>query len=576
MREHQIVVNLKAQQFEQLQKLARERGYKSVTAYVKQKVLELALGLEPEQSTEPAMTPSGGAVADLKRIHGELRSFLEELSVPTQLSGMAAPAPQRNALEIAPPDEDFAWSPTIATPGTGRVSFDLGQKATFESSPAVIPQASSLSQSSSMSQDSGDPLPLPQVLPSSNLGGFGFGLGYSSFSGSNSARFQTPFSSGDRLSGYRDIMDDMEELADRAFAISPRLGALDENVDDQPEENSRGGGRRRSIEVEEKPAQTSEESWDFSSIDKEEEQSALAEIAVSAEPASFVAPIVPANLPGVEELAELEHQEKLEQERELQAQRERDQQVELAKQQSLLAAAERAEQMALREAADAVVESSMAEPMTDSPVAEPVIEPVVRRRSAAAPMLPPPDEIEDGPRAPTYVPPPAPLPPRVSQTNIPAMASPTEIASSLASSGQVEEFGADEPVDLEDDLLSDLLDSNLAAAHVAHSHRDQSEPNPFAVSLSFELEAAAMEEQTPIGQVAMQEEALLEEAEADEDVSANISTVSSSTGSSAEFSTDGVTTTDKVPNSKTTSDSEDQSVNAPTFSGTPPPKRRRT
>ncbi len=556
MREHQIVVNLKAQQFEQLQKLARERGYKSVTAYVKQKVLELALGLEPEQSTEPAMTPSGGAVVDLKRIHGELKSFLDELSVPTKLSGVASPAaPQRTALEIAPPDEDFAWSPTIATPGnvsTGRVSFDLGQSAAYES-PAVIPQASSLSQSSSASQDSGEAL--PQVLPSSNLGGFGFGLGMSSY-GSNSARFQTPFSSGDRLSGYRDIMDDMEELADRAFAISPRLGALDENVDDQPEENSRGGGRKRSIEVEEEPAQTSQESWDFSSIDKEEEEAALAATGVptgvsaevSAEPASFVAPIVPANLPGVEELAELEHQEKLEQERELQAQRERDQQVELAKQQSLLAAAERAEQMALKEAAD---------------------EPAVRRRSATAPMLPPPDEIDDGPRAPTYVPPPAPLPPRVSQTNIPAMASPPEMAaSSVSSADKLEEFGAGNPVDVEDDLLSDLLDSDLAAAHVAHSHRGESEPNPFAVSLSFELEAAAMEEQTPIGQVAMEEEALLEEAEADQDVSSSISTTDSSV--------DGVTTTDKVPNSKTTSDSEDQSVNAPTFSGTPPPKRRRT
>jgi hypothetical protein len=46
------------------------------------------------------------------------------------------------------------------------------------------------------------------------LGGFGYGLGkYSSFSGSgigagSSARFSTPFNAADRLSGYRDIMDD--------------------------------------------------------------------------------------------------------------------------------------------------------------------------------------------------------------------------------------------------------------------------------------------------------------------------------------------------------------------------------
>jgi len=203
MREHQIVVNLKAQQFEQLQKLARERGYKSVTAYVKQKVLELALGLDPEQAgTEPPL-PSAGSLTDLKRIHGELKSFLDELSVPTQLTGMpgmsakpqmAPAAPQRSALDIAPPDEDFDWSPAVATPGTGRVSFDVAQKNTFDGGAPALPQTSTSAQSSSGSnsaqaQDTG--ATLPQVLPSSNLGGFGFGLGMSSY-GINSARFQTP------------------------------------------------------------------------------------------------------------------------------------------------------------------------------------------------------------------------------------------------------------------------------------------------------------------------------------------------------------------------------------------------
>ncbi len=569
MREHQIVVNLKAQQFEQLQKLARERGYKSVTAYVKQKVLELALGLDPEQAgTEPPL-PSAGSLTDLKRIHGELKSFLDELSVPTQLTGMpgmsakpqmAPAAPQRSALDIAPPDEDFDWSPAVATPGTGRVSFDVAQKNTFDGGAPALPQTSTSAQSSSGSnsaqaQDTG--ATLPQVLPSSNLGGFGFGLGMSSY-GSNSARFQTPFSSGDRLSGYRDIMDDMEELADRAFAISPRLGALDENVDDQPEDTSRGGGRRRSAEFEEEPVQAQEaaqeESWDFSSIDKEEQASVLPATAPSVEPASFVAPIVPADLPGVEELAEQEHQEKFLQEQLLQAQRERDQEAELAKQQKLLAAADLAEKAA--EAAP-VLEQPVSQSAPEPEAALPV-EPAPRRRSATAPMLPPPDEIDEkGLRTPTYVPPPAPLPPRVSQTNIPAMANPADIASS-AQAG-LGEFAAGEPVDVEDDLLSDLLDSNLAAAHVAHSQRDESAPNPFAVSLSFELEAAAMEEQTPIGQVAMEEEALLEE-----------------TPEQAVPTTSVENTTDKAANSKTTSESEDQSANAPTFSGTPPPKRRRT
>src|SRR5208283_3536809 len=54
VREHQIAISLKPQQFELLQRLARERGFKSVTAYVKQKIVELALGLDSDLSAAEA------------------------------------------------------------------------------------------------------------------------------------------------------------------------------------------------------------------------------------------------------------------------------------------------------------------------------------------------------------------------------------------------------------------------------------------------------------------------------------------------------------------------------------------
>ena len=98
MREHQIVVNLKAQQFEQLQKLARERGFKSVSAYVKQKVLELAMGIDSEggsygQPTDEQVSLAAAPVlGDLDRIHNELKSCLDELSGPTELPNSALSA----------------------------------------------------------------------------------------------------------------------------------------------------------------------------------------------------------------------------------------------------------------------------------------------------------------------------------------------------------------------------------------------------------------------------------------------------------------------------------------------------
>lgn len=82
MREHQININLKAQQFELLQKLAREKGYKSVSAFVREKVMELAFGLEPQGQTagqsSGAVSLDGEVVKELSRIHNEMQQFIKE------------------------------------------------------------------------------------------------------------------------------------------------------------------------------------------------------------------------------------------------------------------------------------------------------------------------------------------------------------------------------------------------------------------------------------------------------------------------------------------------------------------
>lgn len=76
MREHQIVITLKPEQFLQVQKLARNAGAKSMGMFVRQQLLE-ALGIEGQ---------AGGAgkielepvVSELKRLHYELKEFVSE------------------------------------------------------------------------------------------------------------------------------------------------------------------------------------------------------------------------------------------------------------------------------------------------------------------------------------------------------------------------------------------------------------------------------------------------------------------------------------------------------------------
>ena len=652
MREHQIVVNLKVEQFEQLQKLARERGFKSVSAYVKQKVLELAMGIDSadgqnQPSAEQVSLAAAPVLADLDRIHNELKSFLDELAGPTELpnsaigtstslqSGSAASFNSRD-FAVAAPDDDFDWAPAGASGySTAAYTNSLNPSTGIGTGP-TLPGAAGIAGSAASSLDIGtgvsdyqeetDSNTLPQVLPSSNLGGFGYGLGkYSSFSGAgSSARFSTPFNAGDRLSGYRDIMDDMEELADRAFAISPRLGAIDESVEDEPVEDSRGRRKRvesvddsaagrsdsvgqekavagaapldHSVELDEQGAaeleasayEESAEDYD-SGYDYDEEELKLEleldKAATASALPSFVEPIALDKLLTPEQLEAEDVQDKLNAKEEKKAQAEAQMRADLAD----ISPVTDFSPNAAGEGSGAI--SAAPEDQAEKALEQVEEErPRPRRRSNKLfdePMLPPPDEIDETvERKPTFVPPPAPLPPRVSQTNIPAMtaeeAAAMEKAAALAAAAAIEE-----------DLLSELLDGNLT------HQRDQSAPNPFAVSLSFELEAtaaatndvagpvgmladelASMEEQTPLGQMAMAAEAALHEAPMAPEASESGSTAAAiSASTAAATSTNSATSSSSGSSGSVdavSTDSGEESLNPTTFSGTPPPKRRRT
>ncbi|MBK8225186.1 MAG: hypothetical protein IPK73_29595 [Candidatus Obscuribacter sp.] len=250
MREHQISINLKAQQFELLQRLAREKGYKSVSAYVREKILELALSVEPTaRSTGAVANPIEPRVyKELARIHGDLKLLIEESLGGAEAEGKSAGTVDAFSL-VAGLDENNLLKPAgaagagFAAGGTAGASepggVESGVPFDIKSLANDLEQISGndagsdplFGASSQTLSDNSLDVYENQAIPRGNLGGFGFGLnGYSSFLGGGYSSYRGGISGGDRLAGYRDILDDLEELADRAFAISPRLGSVEEEA----------------------------------------------------------------------------------------------------------------------------------------------------------------------------------------------------------------------------------------------------------------------------------------------------------------------------------------------------------
>jgi hypothetical protein len=84
MREHQIVITLKPDQFLEVQRLARAANAKSMGVFVRQQLLA-ALGIEGALQTDAAASSNidvEAILADLKRVHGDLKGFVAESLSP--------------------------------------------------------------------------------------------------------------------------------------------------------------------------------------------------------------------------------------------------------------------------------------------------------------------------------------------------------------------------------------------------------------------------------------------------------------------------------------------------------------
>lgn len=126
MREHQIVITLKPDQFLEVQRLARAANAKSMGVFVRQKLLA-ALGIEGTLSDERIAGADGtevdldAIVADLKRMHGELKAFVaESLSLYSpEAFGQSESAPdddseQLNVFGMIEPADDPMVSQAVA------------------------------------------------------------------------------------------------------------------------------------------------------------------------------------------------------------------------------------------------------------------------------------------------------------------------------------------------------------------------------------------------------------------------------------------------------------------------------
>lgn len=150
MREHQIVISLKSEDFQQVQKMARAAGAKSVGAYIRQRLMSALELKNSDAGSEDPAGPNWQIISgQIRRLHRELQVFIAE----------------SNANEDYTDDDDF----------------DDEDNFEDESVPA--------------------------------------------YAGLEVETVEKP--APERKDPFDPATDSLEQLADKAFAISPRLGSLE-------------------------------------------------------------------------------------------------------------------------------------------------------------------------------------------------------------------------------------------------------------------------------------------------------------------------------------------------------------
>lgn len=194
MREHQIVISLKPEQFEEVQRLARAAGSKSISAFLRQQIIA-SLGLG--NSAGPVAASASGP--DMKQLTGELRRLHRELQI---------------FVADSLPNNDYA---TAANAMEGSIPFPTAVQENFLTEGVPLIPESSYTQSLAAAADSYASAQTP-IMPTAPMlpGQVSQALERGSMFSSSS--FSLPTSSG-----YEDVPDgaDPYSIAKQAMQANP-------------------------------------------------------------------------------------------------------------------------------------------------------------------------------------------------------------------------------------------------------------------------------------------------------------------------------------------------------------------
>ena len=269
MREHQIIINLKPEHYQELERLSRVAGARSVSIFVKERILaSLGIGGAAAGANLAANANLSAVTADIRRLHRDLQVFVAE-SLSGKDFGYVAPGAEDAELPTASqvtaatyddeesdalgdnfidpgelsPDDDISVPKSLRGQDVnpaGAGGAEPSTQGAFNQSGQTANQSSQSSQSNrSAKPGSGSIGPGASSFPVSNFYGQKGSQPNVHFpiqSAPNQSSAPSPSVPAKESIPARDALvpDDLEELAERAFAISPRLGAIDEIDDDTP------------------------------------------------------------------------------------------------------------------------------------------------------------------------------------------------------------------------------------------------------------------------------------------------------------------------------------------------------
>jgi hypothetical protein len=284
MREHQIIINLKPEHYQELERLSRASGARSVSVFVKERMLaSLGIGGSANVANAPGSLNIAAVTSDIRRLHRDLQVFVAE-SLSGKDFGYAAGPNEREGLTpgaelaraVAEGDATQSVASTTQASAENHHAPDSEAVVSIEhlaplgNPPSGATQAGTLpSIAPTGIQETAQAVPSNQAIPRQQLefplrprgSGAAFGNiipGVASFKSSDTSNSEEPevhtsmspsetsaspnaaifalpvVSQSNIVQSPVEVPDDLEELAERAFAISPRLGAMDEVDDDTP------------------------------------------------------------------------------------------------------------------------------------------------------------------------------------------------------------------------------------------------------------------------------------------------------------------------------------------------------